>query len=175
MASIPNSLHLPFPSTNPSTKLLQPHLTQTIYLPPIKPAPVSLNLPKHCKLSLNQTRFILKASENGAQTSDKEPENPTITNQERSSEEQLSELGTEIKKAMKEREKVVEDSGFWGGVVEEIGQIEWPDFGKVIGTTGVVLGVIAGSSVVLLTVNFVLAELSDKVFAGKGVQDFFGG
>lgn len=40
--------------------------------------------------------------------------------------------------------------------------------------TGVVLGVIAGSSVVLLTVNAVLAELSDRVFAGKGVQDFFG-
>jgi hypothetical protein len=43
-----------------------------------------------------------------------------------------------------------------------------------LGTTGVVLGVIAGSSVVLLTVNAVLAELSDQVFAGRGVQDFFG-
>lgn len=87
-------------------------------------------------------------------------------------------MGTEIKKAIKEREKG-EDSdgigGFLSGVVEEIGQIEWPEFGKVIGTTGVVLGVIAGSSVVLLTVNGVLAELSDQVFAGKGVQDFFGG
>ena len=63
---------------------------------------------------------------------------------------------------------------FWGGVAAEIREIEWPPFGKVVGTTGVVLGVIAGSSVVLLTVNAVLAELSDQVFAGKGVQDFFG-
>ncbi|KAL7177899.1 hypothetical protein ACSBR2_031122 [Camellia fascicularis] len=59
-------------------------------------------------------------------------------------------------------------------VAEEIREIEWPAFGKVVGTTGVVLGVIAGSSVVLLTVNAVLAELSDRVFAGKGLQDFFG-
>lgn len=63
---------------------------------------------------------------------------------------------------------------FWSGVAEEIREIEWPAFGKVVGTTGVVLGVIAGSSVVLLTVNAVLAELSDRVFAGRGVQDFFG-
>lgn len=59
-------------------------------------------------------------------------------------------------------------------MAEEVREIEWPAFGKVVGTTGVVLGVIAGSSVVLLTVNAVLAELSDRVFAGKGVQDFFG-
>lgn len=45
---------------------------------------------------------------------------------------------------------------------------------KVLGMTCVVLGVIVGWSVVLLTVNFVLAELSDRVFAGRGVQDFLG-
>lgn len=60
-----------------------------------------------------------------------------------------------------------------GGVGEEIKEIEWPSFGKVVGTTGVVLAVIAGSSVALLTVNAILAEISDKVFVGKGLQDFF--
>ncbi|KNA15615.1 hypothetical protein SOVF_096630 [Spinacia oleracea] len=157
MATLRHSIHLPFPSLHLSSKS---HQTQNFNYPIFS---------KHPKITLNQTRFILKAAE-------KEPENSTITNQEASSEEQqLSELGTEIKKAMKERDKVKEDSGFFSGVVDEIGQIEWPDFGKVVGITGVVLGVIAGSSVVLLTVNGVLAELSDKVFAGKGVQDFFGG
>lgn len=73
---------------------------------------------------------------------------------------------------MKEREE--KGSGFLSGVAEEIREIEWPAFNKVLGTTGVVLGVIAGSSVVLLTVNAVLAEISDRVFAGRGVQDFFG-
>lgn len=63
----------------------------------------------------------------------------------------------------------------WGGVAEEVGEIEWPAFGKVVGTTGVVIAVIAGSSVALLTVNAVLAELSDRVFAGRGIQDFFSG
>lgn len=84
----------------------------------------------------------------------------------------MSELGAEIKKAIQEREKKGEKY-FWSGVAEEIGEIEWPAFGNVLGTTGVVMGVIAGSSVVLLTVNAVLTELSDKVFAGRGVQDFF--
>ncbi|CAI8587829.1 unnamed protein product [Vicia faba] len=83
-----------------------------------------------------------------------------------------SELASELKKAMQER-KDKEGDNFWNGVVKEIGEIEWPEFGKVLGTTGVVLSVIFGSSVVLLTVNAVLAELSDKVFAGKGIQDFF--
>ncbi|XP_058114347.1 preprotein translocase subunit SECE1 [Magnolia sinica] len=75
-----------------------------------------------------------------------------------------------IKEAIKEKEGDLS----LNGVAEEIREIEWPVFGRVLGTTGVVLAVIAGSSVVLLTVNAVLAELSDRVFAGKGVQDFFG-
>lgn len=74
---------------------------------------------------------------------------------------------------MKDRESKGGEN-FWSGVGEEIGQIEWPPFNKVLGTTGVVLGVIVGSSIVLLTVNAVLAELSDQVFAGRGFQDFFG-
>lgn len=92
-----------------------------------------------------------------------------------SAESQPGELGMEIKKAMEERKKEEEEKeGLFSGVAEEVREIEWPVFGKVLGTTGVVLGVIAGSCVVLLTVNAVLAELSDQVFAGRGIQDFFG-
>lgn len=80
-------------------------------------------------------------------------------------------MGAEIQKAMKERAE--KEEGLLSGVAEEIREIEWPAFNKVLGTTVVVLGVIAGSSVVLLTVNAILAELSDRIFAGKGVQDFF--
>ncbi|GAB2214670.1 hypothetical protein Drorol1_Dr00019030 [Drosera rotundifolia] len=70
-----------------------------------------------------------------------------------------------------------EKEGWWllNGVAEEVRQIQWPQFAKVLGTTGVVLYVIAGSSAVLLTVNALLAELSDRIFAGKGLQDFFSG
>ncbi|VVB01115.1 unnamed protein product [Arabis nemorensis] len=88
---------------------------------------------------------------------------------------EINEIGAEIKAAMEQR-KAAEEEGkneFLSGVAEEVKEIEWPEFRKVLGTTGVVLGVIAGSSVVLLTVNFILAELSDRVFIGKGVQDFF--
>lgn len=83
-------------------------------------------------------------------------------------------MASELKKAMQERkEKEEEKENLWSGVAAEIREIEWPAFGKVLGTTGVVISVILGSSVVLLTVNAVLAELSDRVFAGRGVQDFF--
>ncbi|KAK4266336.1 hypothetical protein QN277_027276 [Acacia crassicarpa] len=85
---------------------------------------------------------------------------------------ELSELASELKKAMQDR-KEKEEENLWSGVAEEIREIEWPAFGKVLGTTGVVLSVILGSSVVLLTVNAILAELSDRVFAGRGIQDFF--
>ncbi|KAI4345641.1 hypothetical protein L6164_012741 [Bauhinia variegata] len=84
----------------------------------------------------------------------------------------MSELASELKKAMQQR-KEKEGENLLSGVAEEIREIEWPAFGKVLGTTGVVISVILGSSVVLTAVNAVLAELSDKVFAGKGVQDFF--
>lgn len=83
-----------------------------------------------------------------------------------------TDLASELKKAMEER-KEKEADNLWSGVAAEIKEIEWPAFGKVLSTTGVVVSVILGSSVVLLTVNAVLAELSDRVFAGKGVQDFF--
>ncbi|XP_007034765.2 PREDICTED: preprotein translocase subunit SECE1 [Theobroma cacao] len=121
----------------------------------------------------NKNRFLpVKAVEE----SNESVEEPEITAKEAEAatsaneDAELSEIGAEIKKAMKEREG---NTNLAGGVAEEIKEIEWPAFAKVLGTTGVVLGVIAGSSVVLLTVNAVLAELSDRVFAGKGVQDFF--
>ncbi|GER49214.1 ribosomal protein S5 domain 2-like superfamily protein [Striga asiatica] len=85
---------------------------------------------------------------------------PSDSRVERSQDEEMM---MEIKNAVRERGQS-EEAGFLSGVAEEIREIEWPSFGKVLGTTGVVLGVIAGSSVVLLTVNAVLAELSDKLF-----------
>lgn len=83
-------------------------------------------------------------------------------------------VAQELKEMMEARRKESSSSSdFWTGVAEEVSEIEWPPFGKVLGTTGVVLAVIAGSSVALLTVNAILAEISDRVFAGKGIQDFF--
>ena len=114
--------------------------------------------------------WATNAVEESAGSSEPETAKETATDGE--SKGELSELGSEIKKAMVER-KAAEEEGLLSGVSEEIKKIEWPTFGKVLGTTWVVLGVIAGSSVVLLTLNAVLAEFSDQVFAGRGVQDFF--
>ncbi|KAK2647019.1 hypothetical protein Ddye_022214 [Dipteronia dyeriana] len=158
-----------------------------------KPPPVSHHISSNLKLTLSTTTttttktirrdqksLLVKAIEEGKETTGKsesvdEPEPEQVSSSPGESNAELSELGSEMKKVLKERkEKETEGGGFLSGVAEEIREIEWPAFGKVLGTTGVVLGVIAGSSVVLLTVNFVLAELSDRVFAGRGIQDFFG-
>lgn len=81
----------------------------------------------------------------------------------------------EVLRARKEAEAAEGGGGWWAGVAQEMSEIEWPAPGKVVGTTGVVLGVIAGSTVALLSVNALLAELSDRVFAGRGLQDLFSG
>ncbi|KAK1592256.1 hypothetical protein Q3G72_021917 [Acer saccharum] len=154
-----------------------------------KPPPVSHHISYNLRRTLstttttttirrNQKSLLVKAIEEGKETtgrSDSFDEPEPVSSSPGESNAELSELGSEIKQVLKERkEKEKEGGDFVSGVAEEIREIEWPAFGKVLGTTGVVLGVIAGSSVVLLTVNFVLAELSDRVFAGRGIQDFFG-
>ncbi|AEE83511.1 Preprotein translocase subunit SECE1 [Arabidopsis thaliana] len=126
--------------------------------------------------------FVAKAIEQRRDTAGSESESeatPSPAEESGSGEDkevEISAIGAEIKAAMEQRKTAEEEKGkneFLSGVAEEVKEIEWPAFQKVLGTTGVVLGVIAGSSVVLLTVNFLLAELSDRVFIGRGVQDFF--
>ncbi|XP_074579910.1 uncharacterized protein LOC141836343 [Curcuma longa] len=114
---------------------------------------------------------ILEESE-----ADEERKKPQGEGEEKKSAPADESVAEELKEMMEARRKESSSSSssdFWGGVAEEVREIEWPPFGKVVGTTGVVLAVIAGSSVALLTVNAILAEISDKVFAGKGFQDFF--
>ncbi|EPS71363.1 hypothetical protein M569_03401 [Genlisea aurea] len=143
--------------------------------PPTTIRRISVNCPTKLSKSPSSLRIyavIPKASgdEEATTTADENAAGPP---EEESRSEEIANLGAEIKKAMKEREQKEESSGFLSGVGEEIREIEWPALDRVLGTTGVVLGVIAGSSVVLLTVNAILAEVSDRVFSGKGVQDFF--
>ncbi|KAK6929955.1 hypothetical protein RJ641_004049 [Dillenia turbinata] len=174
------SLSLPFPVTSKVKNHLKLHSRIT--------SPANFNARSLHRLKFNsiniERRSHRHSTEVPAAAGDVEADSDSATselNEEReqkSSESvEVSDVGAEIKKAMREREEREKGGGIgdlWSGVMEEIGEIEWPGFGKVLGTTGVVLGVIAGSSVVLLTVNAVLAELSDSIFAGKGVQDFFG-
>lgn len=162
------SLRLPVASILPQTSVHSklPSVSHRISFHPLK-------LKTTASFRKNRTVVVkaIEESQGSAEKSEtaKEAESESASRDGESS----AELGSEIKKVLKER-KEEKEGDLWTGVAEEIREIEWPAFGKVLGTTGVVLGVIAGSSVVLLTVNFVLAELSDRVFAGRGVQDFFG-
>lgn len=152
------------PSSTPAIPT-QPNPSLTFRLPPVVNSSWL-----HPKLTITnaktRTRVLIRRAVEESQES---AESETATEEE----PPVGELGAEIKKAMMERREKEKEGGLWSGVGEEIQEIEWPAFGKVLGTTGVVLGVIVGSSVVLLTVNAVLAELSDRVFAGRGLQDFF--
>lgn len=76
------------------------------------------------------------------------------------------EIGQQLK-ALRGKEASTSNQNFWGGVLEETKLVEWPQFQKVLGTTGVVVGIIFGSAILLLTVNAILAELSDQVFNGS--------
>uniref|UniRef100_A0A0D9W3D9 Uncharacterized protein n=1 Tax=Leersia perrieri TaxID=77586 RepID=A0A0D9W3D9_9ORYZ len=141
-----------------------------------------------CPPSLPRGRLALaSASSNGAGAAENkgqqekqrdeqeasEEEEATGRGEEKTPEAVAAEL-KEVLRARKEAEAAAADGGgWWSGVAQEMGEIEWPSPGKVVGTTGVVLGVIAGSTAALLSVNALLAELSDRVFAGRGLQDFF--
>ena len=50
------------------------------------------------------------------------------------------------------------------GALEEVGQVEWPTVGGALSTTAVVIGIVVGSTFVLLSVNSVLSALSQKLF-----------
>ncbi|KAM7462801.1 hypothetical protein LguiA_030922 [Lonicera macranthoides] len=173
------ALHLsqfPLSSSSPTRTTILPKFSSQI-------KPNSSNFPQSLLSNRKKHRFIipLNAIEQNRKETESEvgitpTEPPPSKNSDSStgSDDDVSELGTEIRKAMKERDEQNGGESFWSGVAEEVKEIEWPAFNKVLGTTGVVVGVIAGSSVVLLTLNAVLAELSDSVFAGRGLQDFFG-
>ena len=52
----------------------------------------------------------------------------------------------------------------FAGAAEEVGLIEWPTVGGALSTTALVMAGIFGSASVLLGVNGVLSELSQKLF-----------
>ncbi|KAM2657167.1 hypothetical protein EV1_012564 [Malus domestica] len=135
---------------------------------------IPLSQPRRPLTQKNRRQSFLRAVDESQTNSESGAESVRTQDKESAASQpvELSELGKEIKAAMQKR-KEEKEGDFLSGVAEEVREIEWPAFAKVLGTTGVVLGVISGSSVVLLTVNAVLAEFSDQVFAGRGVQDFF--
>lgn len=88
------------------------------------------------------------------------------------------EIGQELSRLRQQRQTdgagLPDKQDFWPGVWKETQLIEWPGFSTVLGTTTVVVGIILGSSVVLLTLNAVLAQLSDVVFENPLVKEFWG-
>jgi len=60
--------------------------------------------------------------------------------------------------------KADEGANIFAGAAEEVGLIEWPSVGGALSTTALVMAGIFGSAGVLLGVNKVLSELSQRFF-----------
>jgi len=60
--------------------------------------------------------------------------------------------------------KADEGANIFAGAAEEVGLIEWPSVGGALSTTALVMVGIFGSAGVLLGVNKVLSELSQRFF-----------
>lgn len=127
--------------------------TPNISTPPL---PVETTPPEATNGEEDDDNTLTEAAETEAQPNESQQLSP-------------DEIGQELKKLRVSRGEVSTSSqDFWGGVWEETKLVEWPQFEKVLGTTGVVVGIIFGSAILLLTVNAILAELSDQVFNGSG-------
>ncbi|KAK4355596.1 hypothetical protein RND71_024567 [Anisodus tanguticus] len=111
----------------PSSNLLH-HNTATNFS--IKPTPISTHLKKptiFTSISRKSNTFTSPLAIQDSNTSSETEQNPL---QETNNIAGGDDVASEINKLMKEREGKEPD--FWSGVVEEIREIEWPVFGKVL-------------------------------------------
>lgn len=77
--------------------------------------------------------------------------------------EPKAELALKLKKAMAERKEKLKDENLLSRVAHEINEIEWPRLGRYWVPPLFSPTLFFGSSVILLTVNGVLAKLSNRV------------
>ena len=77
--------------------------------------------------------------------------------------EPKAELALKLKKAMTERKEKLKDENLLSRVAHEINEIEWPRLGRYWVPPLFSPTLFFGSSVILLTVNGVLAKLSNRV------------
>ena len=101
------------------------------------------------------------ASESAAETSAAAAET-SGDDGDASSSSSSEDIGAAIRAA--KEAKADEGANVFAGAAEEVGLIEWPTVGGALSTTALVMGGIFGSAGVLLGVNGVLSELSQKLF-----------
>lgn len=154
--------------------LLSPTLSFNSSIPPL----FSTNRIRYRRLCAQE-----KSSDSSTTTSEKillddqsELQTQAQTQSEDKQADSSTDVASDLKHMMRERKEREQQQGdnWLIGVKQEVKGIEWLNLGKVVGTTGIVLAVIAGSTAALLSVNGILAELSDRLFDGKiKIQDFF--
>ncbi|KAF3339043.1 Preprotein translocase subunit SECE1 [Carex littledalei] len=137
----------------------------------------STNRIRHCRLCAQE-----KSSDSSTTTSVKillDDQSELQTQAQAQSKEKKADSSTdaasELKQMLRERkEREQQGDNLLTGVAQEVRGFEWLNLGKMVGTTGIVLAIIAGSTAALLSVNGILVELSDRLFDGRiKIQDFF--
>lgn len=102
------------------------------------------------------------ATESAEETSATAEETSASANDGEASSSSPEDIGAAIRAA--KEAKADEGANVFAGAAEEVGLIEWPTVGGALSTTALVMAGIFGSASVLLGVNGVLSELSQKLF-----------
>jgi len=102
------------------------------------------------------------ATESAEETSATAEETSVSANDGEASSSSPEDIGAAIRAA--KEAKADEGANVFAGAAEEVGLIEWPTVGGALSTTALVMAGIFGSASVLLGVNGVLSELSQKLF-----------
>ena len=106
--------------------------------------------------------LVSSADSVAVETSATAEETSASANDGEASSSSPEDIGAAIRAA--KEAKADEGANVFAGAAEEVGLIEWPTVGGALSTTALVMAGIFGSASVLLGVNGVLSELSQKLF-----------
>lgn len=102
----------------------------------------------------------LSASEAGGEQS------PAEQSPERLSTEEIARQMAALRQEKAEKEAgKAEEEGLVGGVMEEVGLIQWPSFGSSLVNTVLVIVIVLGTSAMLFGINTALTELSGVIYS----------
>jgi len=102
----------------------------------------------------------LSASEAGGEQS------PAEQSPERLSTEEIARQMAALRQEKAEKEAGKgEEEGLVGGVMEEVGLIQWPSFGSSLVNTVLVIVIVLGTSAMLFGINTALTELSGVIYS----------
>jgi len=132
-------------------------------------APSAVTLARHPRARLARVSHLPRAANAGDEAESSGPASDAATSVDGETDAKpavtatsAEDIGAAIRAA--KEAKADEGANVFAGAAEEVGLIEWPTAGGALSTTALVMGGIFGAAGVLLAVNGLLSELSQKLF-----------